>query len=283
MRQIVETAVAAACIPDAYRDLLCIPLRQRGKVLSGDLEPRWPVLVLAVSVAVRGPALPAAQVAAAVEVFMAALDVLDDIQDGDPSPLIDTAGIGQAVGVAGALLVLAYELLGRLEEVGLPADRIPAFIQGLSRCALTAGGGQYLDLASEGRPDLSLDEALDIGRRKGGELAAAACRLGALVGTQDENELALYESLGRHLGTVEQLANDLQDAAVGAVKTDRERGKRTLPLVYAGARDGREIDECEAQFFTRVVMEGERERVREILERLAARGHAVAALARLVS
>jgi Geranylgeranyl pyrophosphate synthase len=283
VRETIQRAIDGACLPGSFRELLYIPLRQRGKAFSADQEPRWPTLVLHIAAAARGPVVPAIQVAAAVEVFMAALDVMDEIQDGDPSPLIESAGIGQAVGVAGALLVVAYDMLARLPEVGISATRVPEFVHTLARCALAAGGGQHLDLAAEGRSDISLDDALQISRMKGGMLAAAACRLGALVATNDEDVLCLYESLGYHLGTIEQLANDLEDAARDSAKTDRVRQKRTLPLLYNSRRSEPSSDDHEACFFAQVVIESERERVRQILDQLAARQHAVESLAALVT
>src|SRR5690606_37498863 len=152
----------------------------------------------------------------------------------------------------------AYDMLARLPDVGVSEARVPEFIHSLARCALIAGGGQHLDLAAEGRSDISLDDALQISRMKGGMLAAAACRLGALVATNDEDELRLYEALGYHLGTIEQLANDLEDAASDSAKSDRERQKRTHPLLYNARQDDPNANDHGAYFFAQVVIESER-------------------------
>jgi len=47
--------------------------------------------------------------------------------------------------------------------------------------------------------------------------------------------LDLYHQWGRHYGTAAQLSNDLHDAENQQSKSDIERHKGTLPLLYARA------------------------------------------------
>ena len=284
--QALREAVEGTDLPASFRRLLYIPLRQGYKVLAETPQPRWPVLVLASCAAARGDERAGVRVAAAVELFMAALDAIDELEDDDYSPLVQEAGTAQALNVSTALLVLAQHLLAGLGEDGVPPERVPLFVRALAQAGLTASGGQHLDLTAEGREDVSTADALDIARRKAGAMVGVACRLGALLGTGDEEVLALYDAWGCHYGTAAQLANDLRDAENKGQKSDWQRAKGTLPLIYSRNSPTRGLESpipqslraSGALHFTWVVREIERQACAGVLEQLAARGQAVAPL-----
>lgn len=291
--QVVREAVEGSSLPATFVRLLAIPLRQPGKVLAGGVRPLWPAIVFGGCAGSGGDERAAVQVAAAIELFIAGLDVLDEIEDDDDSPLVAEAGVAQALNASTALLMLAQERLGRLDEWGVPAARIPRFTRALAAAGLAATGGQHYDLAAEGRPDLTIEGALDITRRKAGTLVGGACRLGAILGTDDEELLGRYEAWGRHFGTASQLANDLHDAERTSGKSDLRRSKGTVPLIYArrGAGQGTiaplpptedELVASGALHFTWVVLQLERQACAAVLEQLADRGQTVARLRELL-
>jgi geranylgeranyl pyrophosphate synthase len=278
--------VEGANLPASFRALLYVPLQQGGKTLAGAPRPKLPAVVLGSAAATGGSARAAARVAAALELFLAGLDVLDEVEDGDYSPLTERAGQARALNASTALLLLAQRVLSQLVDDGVSAERVPLFLRILTDAGLAATGGQHLDLSGEGQADLSTDDALAIARGKSGALIAGACRLGALLGTGDEELLALYEAWGRHYGTAAQLANDLHDAENASRKSDWDRAKGTLPLIYsrgsraiagvAGEQAAREsLQVSGALHFTWVVLEVERGACARILDRLAARGQSV--------
>lgn len=289
--QVVQEAVEGGALPASFARLLIIPLRQPGKVLAGGTRPLWSAIVFGGCAGSGGDERAAVQVAAAVELFIAGLDVLDEIEDDDDSPLVAEAGVAQALNASTALLMLAHEQLARLDEWGVPAARVPLFTRALAAAGLAATGGQHHDLAAEGQPDLTIEAALDIARRKAGTLVGGACRLGATLGTDDEGLLGRYEAWGRHFGTASQLANDLHDAERASGKSDLRRAKGTLPLIYArrgaGAGQGtiaaappteQELVAGGALHFTWVVLQLERQACAAVLEQLADRGQSVARL-----
>jgi geranylgeranyl pyrophosphate synthase len=269
-------ALGALGAPRSFSALLHIPLSQPDKILGGADRPSWVHLVLAACAATGGEVAYGAHVAAAVEVFMAALDVLDEIEDGDSSPTVAAAGIPQALNVATALLLLGQRMLLELPpRPGLPSPG--DFARVLTTGGVTATTGQHLDLANEGFSAGSSDEVLEIARRKAGALAGAACRLGAMVGTADQELLDLYGSWGTHYGTVAQLANDLHDAVDETDKSDVTRQKSTLPLIFnqgsaneTGNTPG--VVASGALHFTWVVVEIERQACRDLADELDARG-----------
>jgi geranylgeranyl pyrophosphate synthase len=273
--------------PPSFSALLKIPLTQPDKVLGGAARPRWAQLVMAACAATSGDSAIGAQVAAAVEVFMAALDLLDEIEDGDASPTVDAAGSPQALNVSTALLLLSQRMLLDVPlraELPTPID----FARTLTNSGLTATGGQHRDLASVGFATDSPDDVLETARLKAGALASAACRLGAMVGTADEALLELYGRWGAHYGTVAQLANDLHDALDTTEKSDIARRKSTMPLIFGhraatDTGEALEFPESGALHFTWVVVEMERQACRELADQLESQGQQIVNLRQFVS
>ena len=219
------------------------------------------------------------KVAAAVEIYMAGLDLLDEIEDGDYSPTVDTVGMPQALNIATALLFLAQSVLISLTDDGVSPGRVLLMTKMLNDAGLEATGGQHRDLAGERDLAISFDDALQTARMKAGTLMAGACALGALVATEDPALLALYHEWGMHYGTAAQLSNDLHDAENEAAKSDIARQKGTLPLLYARADEGTiETPSSPAAsgalHFTWVVLEIERQRCAELADQLLTRGQA---------
>lgn len=233
----VRAAIEESGLPPAYAELISIGLAHEGKLLSPDPASRWPLLTLAAcETASGGPCERAIPAAAAMEVFIAALDLLDDLQDGDPNPVVSRCGPAQAMNVSTGLLMLAQRLLLRLLDWDVGAETVVAVSGELASAAMTVGGGQHLDLLYESRPAVSEDEALDVISRKSATLISCACRIGARLGTEDQAVIDLLGRFGWHAGMAAQLLNDLRDVAPGhASKSDVRRRKKTLPLVAATA------------------------------------------------
>lgn len=177
---------------------------------------------------------PAIPVAVAVELLGTALDIFDDVQDED----------GELLARYGApMLINAGMALRELAQLALADDRLPDALQLLlfqtfAHDTLRAVGGQTEDIAFEQRSQVTPDEALAMTERKSGSLVGLVYRAGALTGAQQMGRsaeaLAIGEhfaQMGRNLGVILQLENDLNDARARTAKSDRQRHKKTLPLV----------------------------------------------------
>ena len=291
--QIIRESLNGVGLPAPFVNLLLIPLSQPGKILDDPESADWPQLVGAVATAVHASESAAARVAAAVEVFVAALDVLDEIEDGDSSPLVDQAGLPQALNASSALLFISQSILAGLPSDGTVASDISKFMSALAQLGIAATAGQHRDLAQPSDITPSLSEALEISRGKSGSLTGGACRLGALLGTRDAELIDLYELFGQHFGTMQQLSNDLHDAQTPGKKSDLARKKPTLPIAFFRLglqNDEQEIRELRTEdisrsgalHFTWVVFERERQRCREILEQLASKGQDPTSLQSLI-
>lgn len=246
--------------PPGFARALMQTLRQPGKLLSspvmrGDpLVARdlrgWVLPVFLAAAAASGeqsaslsnlsPAFwrRAQAVAAASEYLGAALDLIDDIQDDD-SAFVQRLGMSIALNTAIALLELAPLALQRARAADWPADLAHAALEALHASILTSLGGQYLDLRFEQSSTVSEAQVMDMTEKKSGTLVALVCQLGAMAGTSAShpNPSGYFEAIsqfGWHLGVWFQLLNDLHDAELAQAqpgKSDRERHKKTLPLL----------------------------------------------------
>ncbi len=146
-----------------------------------------------------------------------------------------------------------------------------------------AVGGQFLDVAFERRDAVSMEDALTMTERKSGSLVALMFQAGAFAGAAQQASLAeaarvaeACAAFGRTLGTVYQLSNDWADARPESAKSDRARGKKTLPLVIEAQRATPEMPPAvRAEIVNRSVMAIvtlHRRRARAQLDRMAEAG-----------
>ena len=222
-----QELVHSAPITSAYRSAIMAALALPGNILSYTANARWARLVWVCCTAAGGEWTEAVTVAAAVELFMTALDMLDDVEDGEASPLQTELGPGRTLNVSTGLLFLARICL-------LDSAHFAKAARILSEAGLVACSGQHADLKTQADPPLHLDESLAVTAQKSASLVSAICRLGALSAGADEPKELLYERFGWHLGMVLQLANDIGGIHPKAQKkTDIALGRPTLPLTYA--------------------------------------------------
>jgi geranylgeranyl pyrophosphate synthase len=256
----LQDEVQAGPFPPDFADLMAHALRQPGRLLAspvvqgkllGSRELRgWslPPLLMAVAAAGADEAsladLPvpiwqrATAVATAAEFLGAALDVIDDVQDGD-NPWVEQIGPGQAVLVGLALLQLAPLALRQARENGWSDVITNAALELFHRQILISLSGQYLDLHFEHVSAVEEAQVMEMTQKKSATLIALIYRLGALAGvaTEQERSPAYFQTIsnfGEHLGLWLQLLNDLRDAEqtqIAPRKSDRQRHKKTLPLI----------------------------------------------------
>ncbi|HEX3722765.1 MAG TPA: polyprenyl synthetase family protein, partial [Nitrolancea sp.] len=179
--QIIRESLNGVGLPAPFVNLLLIPLSQPGKILDDPDSADWPQLVGAVAAAVHASESAASRVAAAVEVFLAALDVLDEIEDGDSSPLVEQAGLPLALNASTALLFISQSILAGLPNDGTVASDRSEIMSALATLGISATAGQHRDLSQPSELTPTLAEALDISRAKSGSLTGGACRLAALL------------------------------------------------------------------------------------------------------
>ena len=215
----------------------------------------WPVLTLLITQHLSPDIDPehASSVAIAVECFVCALDLLDDVEDDDQTPIVQSLGISRVLNVSTALLTLAHHAILSLSRQAIAPGLVLRLLETLQECTLIATSGQHRDLLAEQRlaQDITQEECIEIAAAKAASIMRLACRLGALCAGADDTLCDQFSELGELLGIAHQLDNDshdlyylLQDETsatvpgesihIGrSVKTDLVRGKKTLPVVLA--------------------------------------------------
>jgi geranylgeranyl pyrophosphate synthase len=252
--------------------------------------PRWPLLVLLSCQAASPPAsvdawrqaLPAA---VAVEIAMAAADLLDELADDDPSPFVREYGVGQALNTGNLMLVMAQQTLlwsaqagVRGEGLGVGRDEGPGNRDAAGRQTLTpnpspltpallalgalqdmlvqAAIGQHLDMLYDrmGAGEVTLEMSVEMTALKAGALVSGACRMGALMSGAEDRVVDILARFGKELGSIAQLANDIQDVLPSSFegqferKTDLRQRKRTIPIVFTLRDDAPEPNAVQRAF-----------------------------------
>jgi farnesyl diphosphate synthase len=178
--------------------------------------------------------------------------------------------------VAGAALIpLAFRTLLRgARELGIADAGARELVLALS-AGMGAGGmvgGQWLDLAAEGRK-LKLPELARVHAAKTGALFEAALRMGALAAGAGAERAAVLAAFGARLGLAFQVVDDLLDetgdaAALGKTAgKDRRQDKATYPALLGveGARQRARdaLGQATAQLRAAGIASGELEAVGE--------------------
>jgi hypothetical protein len=193
-----------------------VPLMQQASPSLPSPLPRWPLYVIeAFRVGSQAggadwrEALPGA---VAVELAMTAADLLDELTDDDPSPVIARYSPGQALNAGSLMLVMSQQVLLKAAQSSGNA-RYLAALAALQEMLVEAAVGQHLDMLYDRMaPDeVTLEMSADVTAKKAGALIAGAWRVGALISGADAPTVDLLTTLGREIGGIAQLSNDLQD------------------------------------------------------------------------
>ena len=141
-------------------------------------------------------------------------------------------GAGMATLAGDALLTLAFEVM--LRQQGVSAETLVQVVREISQAAGPdgMGGGQALDLESEGK-QISMETMKQIHLGKTGALFRAAIRSGAILGGASEEALQALTVYADNFGLAFQITDDILDvigdeAVIGKpVGSDEKNHKST--------------------------------------------------------
>ena len=202
-----------------------------------------PSLCLYACEAVGGTVHQATPVAVALELIHNFSLIHDDIQDQDETrhhrpTLWKVWGVPKAIVAGNVMRVVADMAVAQLLDRGVPPARALKATELLTATYLEMIEGQYLDLSYEGRPDIGLDQYLDMISRKTGALIRSSLTLGAIIGTDRRETVEAFQECGRALGYVFQIRDDIlgvwgDEGTTGKpVGADIRRKKNSFPVVY---------------------------------------------------
>jgi len=215
----------------------------------------WPLLTLLVTQSISPgiDLLLVGNVAVAVECFVCALDLLDDVMDQDQTTTLQVLGTARTLNASLALLALSQKAILSLMQQDVAPSLILRLLEALQESTQVATAGQQRDLLAEQRPaqEFTREECIEIAAAKAGSIMRLACRLGALCAGADDALCEQFSEFGELLGIAHQLDNDCHDlyyllqgstsslapteagTSTRHVKSDLARGKKTLPIVLA--------------------------------------------------
>lgn len=178
--------------------------------------------------------LQAVPAVAAMEMLVAAYDIIDDVED-DEAPLPDgRRSLGYVLEVVASLLMLCHRALEGLSGRRVPLHRVLGTFRTIDRLGIDAIRGQTLDMDLESRSRVSIQTSVATSALKSASLVRCCAELGALVATDTPEVIEGHARFGWHFGLMLQLMNDV--AAVwpaGAAKSDLRLRKKTLPVAFA--------------------------------------------------
>ncbi|MDO8473492.1 MAG: polyprenyl synthetase family protein [Dehalococcoidia bacterium] len=214
-------------------------------------------------------AMPAA---AAIELWLTAGDVFDEIEDQDEPGLWLNVGIAQATNAAIALLFLSQQAVFRLGSQGYSESAVLEIARTLGDYGLRSTFGQHRDLVNESLADVSEEDYIEMTGQRSGSLAAAACKVGAILADSRKEVLTAYELAGRNIGICAQIMNDVRSFSEGSFgKSDVARHKKTLPLIFAVAHaEGEDRTTLLEENRNRIAEGDDGRRVAGVLDRVGA-------------
>jgi geranylgeranyl diphosphate synthase type I len=271
LRDEIEIALASLSEVSSLHNLVRQPLsRARRGLAAPSVENQpWPLLPLIVCEAICGYYEDALPAAAAMQLFMAAGDVFDDIEDADSSESLSAKyGFAVATNVATTLLILAEKALTRLREIGVADSVIVRIMASVNSFYTTACAGQHLDLSLA--PDMAISEEtyLRVTHMKSASQVECACHIGALLATTNQELIDKFAIFGQNLGMAAQITNDIQGITCGS---DIVKRNITLPVVYALTQSGGEArDQLKRTFRRQAESVPDTAQIRDLLFRIGA-------------
>lgn len=235
---------------DELRHMLAYHLGWEGEGAGSEARGKRvrPLLVLLAASAAGGDWQAALPAAAAVELVHNFSLIHDDIEDksvlrrGRPT-VWSRWGIAQAINAGDTLFTLAHLAMLRLAPAIPPATVLYAS-QILHDTCLRLTQGQYLDIAYENRPDITLDDYWPMISGKTATLLATCPELGARIAGAASPTCQAYQAYGYALGLAFQAQDDLLgiwgevEKTGKSAESDLVSGKKTLPVLFGLARQG---------------------------------------------
>ncbi|TVX89591.1 polyprenyl synthetase family protein [Paenibacillus agilis] len=164
---------------------------------------------------------------AAVELFLLASDVIDDLQDQDnkdkrwmklPMPL----SLNVALGLLQLVPLAMKQCRSTMNE-----KYVCAALEMMNHQMVVAVNGQMADLEND---IADIPAYMEMVEQKSASMFIMACMTGVILATGEWN--ATVAAYAKEMGLSSQLKNDMKDMHQLTIKNDFSKRKRTAPLLY---------------------------------------------------
>ncbi|GLX66303.1 polyprenyl synthetase family protein [Paenibacillus glycanilyticus] len=165
------------------------------------------------------------QAAAAIELFILASDILDDLQDGDaPHQVWSQVPAAAAMHTAASFLVLSQQAMLELEFGQAALIRVAHMMNGQ---LLKAANGQMLDLMNAVTDE---DSYMFMVQHKSAALIVMACMTGVMLAGKEWHPIVAQYA--EEVGMAAQIKNDIRDLVRWDDKNDFLLRKKTLLTLF---------------------------------------------------
>jgi geranylgeranyl diphosphate synthase type I len=213
-------------------------------IVSSSGKMLRPALCLLCCEAVGGDLRHAMRAAAAIELIHNFTLIHDDIEDASDTrhgreTLWRIVGVPLAINAGDGMFVQGQRTLLRMEEAGVPAERVLLASRTLNEACIALCEGQHADIGFEIRDHVTLAEYEAMIDGKTASLLGAAMAIGTIAGGADDETVAAFGECGRMLGRAFQIQDDVlgiwgEESVTGKPVADDIRSrKRSFPVAWA--------------------------------------------------
>lgn len=205
--------------------------------------------------------------ATAIELFHNFTLMHDDIMDDAPlrrgfQTVHEKYNRSTAILSGDVMNIYAYEHLNKINT-----EYIHTVIQHFNKTAIQICEGQQLDMDFEQRPNVTLDEYMEMITLKTSVLLAASLKLGAILGGATSGCSDVLYQFGKTLGIAFQLKDDYLDAFGSSHKTGKQIGGDILSnkKTYLSAKAYELASESDKQIFNDLLQRKDNKKVEDSL------------------
>jgi geranylgeranyl pyrophosphate synthase len=276
LRTEIRTILTSLAGADSLYRLVEEPLKQMRRGLAEDIphDYPWSLLPMMVCEAVCNSYEQAVPVAAAIQIFLAAGDVFDDIEDADSlNSLSAKYGFAKATNAGTTLLILAEKAITRLKQKDTSDHIILKIMDEVNSSYISTCIGQHQDLCLSRETIITEDRYFRVMSLKSASQIECACRIGAILANTTQPMIDSFSLFGQNLGMAAQISNDIQGITSGS---DILKQKITLPLIFALNQTDKDLRyKLKQTFFNQSESIQNPNEVRDILFHIGAINYAV--------
>ncbi|MGE7911388.1 polyprenyl synthetase family protein [Lysinibacillus xylanilyticus] len=160
-------------------------------------------------------------IAAAIELIILSLDIIDDLQDNDA----DYLWCHEPAFAMNATLAMIFLAIKLINESTFRHKQVALSI--LNDFSLKSINGQYLDLINSCKFEESYIRMISL---KSGSLTTLSSLLGTVLALgENEPRVAEYSN---YIGVIQQIKNDIEDLNIWNKKNDLLNKKFSLPIIF---------------------------------------------------
>jgi len=182
--------------------------------------------------------------AASVEILHNFTLIHDDIMDKDEFrrgvPTVHKLWGEDIAIVAGDLLFAkSYEAMLKLLDYGVSYERVLGALRELTWAAVAVAEGQAMDIEFSRRESVSIEEYLEMVKKKTAALFKSSAVIGALVAGAEEHDVGRIADFATNIGIAFQIRDDelglvADEKVLGKPKySDLREGKKTILVIYS--------------------------------------------------